>query len=393
MIKKLLLTLFFLATGYLLLHNITIYNPKNGFDGQGHVSYINYILQNKKLPLPHEGWQLNQPPIFYLLAAPLQASHLKPQVINFLSFFIILFLLFRFTKSYIAVLGFSSLPVAIYLVPLITNEYLSGLFGIVILLVLLKISTSGEKGNHLYTLLVIFFSLGFYTKVTNLMFLPLIPLALFLQKNKKWISRSAVIVSICLAMASPLMINNILRYGKPLVINDDFVEFDREKAQSREISFFLDPSWIFHPDLYTAHDYSFAGGMWNTFWHDGEHVATPEDTSDKRPLSLWLLGFPLAALSIFGLVRFIKKHKQQGIILISYLVLSLAVLILYNFRLPFHNVLKAFFVFPVVVPYVLGLVEASKYKKLSFAVTLLLMVQYITMCTWLYIQHWWYVAQ
>ena len=31
MIKKLLLTLFFLATGYLLLHNITIYNPKNGF--------------------------------------------------------------------------------------------------------------------------------------------------------------------------------------------------------------------------------------------------------------------------------------------------------------------------------------------------------------------------
>ena len=40
-----------------------------GFDRDGHQQYIDYILQNKALPLADEGWQMYQPPLFYVLSA------------------------------------------------------------------------------------------------------------------------------------------------------------------------------------------------------------------------------------------------------------------------------------------------------------------------------------
>jgi len=392
MFKKLLISLIFFASGFLFWHNISIYNPKNGFDGSGHMHYINYILTNNRLPQSHEGWELNQPPVYYLLAAPLQSIGIKPQVINVLSFFIIALLFYRLTRSYLSILAFASLPMASYLVPLVTNEYLSGLLGIILLLILLRLSTSQEKDRHLKILLYVTFVLAFFTKVTALMFIPLIPLALFLKKDKKWVSRSVILVAMCIALVSPMMINNFVRYGKPLVINDDFVEFTSEKDK-RDLAFFFSPMWIFRLDLYDAHSYSFIGGFWNTLWHDGEHVTTPVVEFHKKPFALWLLGFPLLAISTYGLFKFFKKNRKQGIVLVAYLTLALIVLVLYNFRLPYNNVLKTFFVFPVVVPYVLGIVEAGKSGKLTCVTPLLLIVQYLIMYSWFYIQPWWYVAQ
>ena len=392
MIKKILLTILLIASSNLFWHNISIYNPKNGFDGDGHMSYINYILTNNRLPQAHEGWELNQPPVYYLLAAPLQSSGIKPQLINVLSFFIIAFLLYRLTKSYLAILAFTALPMANYLVPLVTNEYLSALLGINLLLILLRISISEGKDRHLKILLYVTFALAFYTKVTALMFIPLIPLTFFVKKDKKWISRSVILTLMCVALVSPLMISNFVKYGKPLVINDDFVEFTSAKDK-RDLEFFFSPLWIFKPDLYDAHSYSFVGGFWNTLWHDGEHVTTPVVEFHKKPFALWLLGFPLLAISIFGLVKFIRSNRNQGIVLISYLVISLFVLVLYNFRLPYNNVLKTFFVFPIVVPYVLGIVEAGKNRRLSIVTTLILLIQYAIMYSWFCIQPWWYVAQ
>ena len=40
-----------------------------GFDRDGHLEYIDYLLQKKALPLADEGWQMYQPPLFYLLSA------------------------------------------------------------------------------------------------------------------------------------------------------------------------------------------------------------------------------------------------------------------------------------------------------------------------------------
>ncbi|WP_419780017.1 glycosyltransferase family 39 protein [Maridesulfovibrio sp.] len=42
---------------------------KLGMDHSGHYKYIEYVAQNLKLPSPLEGWQMFQPPLYYIISA------------------------------------------------------------------------------------------------------------------------------------------------------------------------------------------------------------------------------------------------------------------------------------------------------------------------------------
>ncbi|WP_320170038.1 glycosyltransferase family 39 protein [Maridesulfovibrio sp.] len=42
---------------------------KLGMDSTGHFKYIEYVAQNLKLPSPLEGWQMFQPPLYYIVSA------------------------------------------------------------------------------------------------------------------------------------------------------------------------------------------------------------------------------------------------------------------------------------------------------------------------------------
>lgn len=39
------------------------------FEGGGHRDYIEYLIDHKKLPIPGDGWEYHQPPLYYLIAA------------------------------------------------------------------------------------------------------------------------------------------------------------------------------------------------------------------------------------------------------------------------------------------------------------------------------------
>ena len=55
-----------------------------GYDWKGHLEYIEYIARHRSLPLANQGWQMFQPPLFYLLEAPwyaLLSSHWGDEVI------------------------------------------------------------------------------------------------------------------------------------------------------------------------------------------------------------------------------------------------------------------------------------------------------------------------
>src|SRR5262249_55626125 len=55
--------------GILFVNNLPQIAPLLGFDRDGHLEYIEYLLQKKSLPLANEGWQMYQPPLFYVLSA------------------------------------------------------------------------------------------------------------------------------------------------------------------------------------------------------------------------------------------------------------------------------------------------------------------------------------
>jgi hypothetical protein len=44
---------------------------RRGYDSQGHLAYIRYLAEHWHLPPAHGGWEFYQPPLYYLLTAPL----------------------------------------------------------------------------------------------------------------------------------------------------------------------------------------------------------------------------------------------------------------------------------------------------------------------------------
>ncbi len=53
----------------LLLNNATHLPRAAGFDADGHLEYVRFIQQNAALPLADQGWQMYQPPLYYLMVA------------------------------------------------------------------------------------------------------------------------------------------------------------------------------------------------------------------------------------------------------------------------------------------------------------------------------------
>src|SRR5262249_3893452 len=61
-----------IAAAWVILaaNNLWRIPPHLGFDVDRHFDYVKYIATRHSLPLASEGWQMFQPPLFYLLAAP-----------------------------------------------------------------------------------------------------------------------------------------------------------------------------------------------------------------------------------------------------------------------------------------------------------------------------------
>src|SRR6266700_6953379 len=113
-----------------------------GFDSKEHLKYITYIQEHRALPSPTEGWEMYQPPLYYLIAAAsLSACGLSvddPMSIYVLRWlgaffgiahFILVYLSVRFLvplrAALIGLLVAAFLPMHLYLAHYVTNELLS----------------------------------------------------------------------------------------------------------------------------------------------------------------------------------------------------------------------------------------------------------------------------
>jgi 4-amino-4-deoxy-L-arabinose transferase-like glycosyltransferase len=53
----------------LFINNIGILPPRVGFDFEAHRAYVRYILDHHALPLASQGWEMYQPPLYYVACA------------------------------------------------------------------------------------------------------------------------------------------------------------------------------------------------------------------------------------------------------------------------------------------------------------------------------------
>src|SRR5206468_142944 len=53
----------------LFANNLGMLTSVMGFDSNFHLEYIDYIKTHWKLPLAKDGWQMYQPPLYYMISA------------------------------------------------------------------------------------------------------------------------------------------------------------------------------------------------------------------------------------------------------------------------------------------------------------------------------------
>ena len=176
---------------FLFTHNLGLVPRSAGFDSLGHLEYIRYVQEHAALPLAPQGWEMHQPPLYYVLcAAVLNCLRLSASSFDGLAVLRVLALVFGLI--HLALVGFSLrllfpnkpssqlaglalagfLPMQLYLTHYVTNETLAACLMSATLYVALKLVGKEQASWRLYLALGLCLGLSLLAKVTALIVAP-----------------------------------------------------------------------------------------------------------------------------------------------------------------------------------------------------------------------------
>jgi 4-amino-4-deoxy-L-arabinose transferase-like glycosyltransferase len=325
-----------------------------GFDVKDHLDYIAYIAREHRLPLPSEGWQFFQSPLFYLLSAPLFGVLLKRgsleaavtgvRIIPLLSGLLMTEACFRAlrhvypNRSDLQAMGTifgGLLPMNLYMAQTVSNEPLAGLLSAMAIVLTLgqlagvdAADPSDAPPRHPIVVagpcgLVL--GLALLTKVSAALLIPPIVIAWLFALSRRGLNvrKSMGCVSVLLLVAAIVCgwyyIRNWIEAGSPFVAG-----WDR-----RRMGWWQDPGFRV-PEHFERFGYAlthpiYAGvrGVWDslysTLWADGflsgiaEFPARPPWNYTLMHCGIWIALLPTAALAV-GFVRAILPRRDYGLI-------------------------------------------------------------------------------
>ncbi len=405
--KKVLLFILviFIPSFVLGIHNATLYQPRHGFDGAGHVFYIEYIYKNWKLPPPRLNWETHQPPLYYAVGAGLMTVTKTWKTAQYINTFVLwliigmigLGLLRIFKKidqALIGMLSLAALPMLNIFPAMITNELLNTFWIISCAVSILYML--GEKKHKKIILYFVWFTvsfvLGVLTKVSIFTVAPLATigfLLLFLRSGhtKRFLFSSTLLIVVIIttfyypifrwSLSGPSNIINVSTKVKTTWPQDFFYRLD----------------WIPKIDMYNTQYYSLIGGAWNSFWTDGHNAITPFIKFHKKSFVLWTLGFILLPLCVYGLRNLWKKNRTAGLIIALLGLEMLTLYVYYNISANHYSAVRLTYQMGIVLPYSFGIAAATLNKKLKKLVVVLLIIQFATMVSFFWIQPWWHVVK
>lgn len=186
--------LLFICAGLWLLlfwNNARLLPFNAGFDAAEHLQYISYILEHRELPLPSEGLEMYQPPLYYLIAAAsLTASKLSASdsasvivlrslgvlfgIAQFVLVFFSLRFLFPARTAFVGLLLAVCLPVQLYLAHYVTNEMLAAALATATLYLCLRLLKSDTPHALQFAWVGLALGGAMLAKVTSILLLPVI---------------------------------------------------------------------------------------------------------------------------------------------------------------------------------------------------------------------------
>ena len=360
--------------------------PRVGYDAENHLQYINYIRTQWKLPLATDGWQMYQPPLYYLISAvllvPFSANAFTPQaevilrtfdfcigVAQFTMVFLCLRLLFPRSVGlqWFGLVLAAFLPECLGMSQFFTNECLAAAFFSAAVYFCLRILKDDSNSPKLFAGFGLCLGASLLTKFTGVIGIPLFATALLSRPvlNTRFPTRIRLpTILLGFAVAAIVCGWHYFRvwrhFGNPLVGNwDPASGYHWWMEDGYHVR-----AWLFRFGTCLRYPWfsgvnGFADGLYSTLWGDGlwSGVVT---TTDRPPWNYELMaaGFLLALLptcliliGIFiTLTRFIRKPDAVWFVLPGIVAATVAAIIFMSIKLPNYAQAKAFYGMIAVVP-------------------------------------------
>lgn len=374
----------------LFLHNARWLHIGTGFDTFQHLDYIRFIMRAKMLPLASDGWQMYQPPLFYGLAAMLvgfaRQDVLDPlgiAVLRGLNLALALVTLAAVAGSLrlvfpsaprrqIAGLVLAAfLPVNLYLFQYVTNENLLTTLAAVCVFLTLRLMATPAPRSRSYALLGAVLGAALLTKMTALVLVGVVLIALTGHtvaragwRPTAWLSALGVLLAVLLPLGGWPYLRTWLYTRRLLLANWDIDAGSGwwQDPGYHTADYYLRAGWwLESPTL--APFSSLADSLWATLWGDALSGADTPFSGGPWNYELVAAGYLLAvvpaALVVVGAVaaaiEMVRRPRAEWFLLGGLALALLLALVHTTLDAPFFGQAKAWYVASGLVPFcVLG---------------------------------------
>lgn len=352
-----------------------------GFDSNLHLDYVRYILERSSIPLANEGLEMQQPPLYYVIAAKLLSSfgvvangssgcvfllRAFGLMTGLIGIYVVMRLMQRLFPDQVGaqiagMLLAACLPMQIYLAHYLSNDLLAATLGIIGVYLTVAILQQTSFGLIRPILLGIVLGAGILTKLTVI---PIAVVAIFLlaltavfrdRSLRSLIQMAGTPLCVCLLVSAWYFLRNYQHFGKLIVGTHDVAS---------GFHWWQDPGFVdltqfnrFGTCLLSPFYAAQAGiidGLYSTCWGDGGWGGQLFISRPPWNYKLMAIGYLLAliptVLFFIGWIAALKEWVSKpsavwGFLLLLPLVATAA--IVYHFtQYPFYCHVKAFYALP-----------------------------------------------
>jgi tetratricopeptide (TPR) repeat protein len=370
----------------LFANNLGVLPSLAGYDVNGHMDYLRYIQEHHSLPLAGEGWEMFQPPLYYLLGAALlsllslsvtqdggiMALRLMGMFIGVAHFALVwasLRLLFpgeRFKLRSGLVLA-AALPPLLYLSQYVSNEGLAAALVSACVCLTLHILKQERASWKLSAGLGLCLGAALLTKSTALLVVAVVFgavlwkwLAQGADSPGRWAGRMCLTLGVCALVSGWHYARLWAHYGSPVLgVWDPRLGFSWWQDDGyRTGAFYLRFGEVLRHPWFSSYQ-SFGDGIYGTLWGDGlfggaaDALARPPWNYELMAVGYWLALAPAIAVgvgSIVALVKFLRRPSPEWLLLLGLGFLTALAVIYMSIAVPYQCMVKAFYGLCALVP-------------------------------------------
>lgn len=358
----------------------------SGYDFKDHLAYIKYIQERHALPLPNEGYEMFQGPLYYAISAGvlsafglfatdagavpvLRGLTMLFGIANFVFVFLSVRLLFprQPVAQLIGLVSAAFLPMQLYLSHYVTNETLAATLASASIYLALRSLTAKEASIRQLFSLGACIGAAMLAKATGLLLVPAICGAFAIRLLQQhagplaWLRTLGTTIAAILIVCGWHFIRIWRHFGSPIVGNwDPTIGFPlwQDPGFHTAVDYFRFGRALIAPMFSGFH--GFADGIYSTLWCEslggglsGVLSRTPWNY-DLMTAGCWVALVPTLVVTVgaaIALFRFVRQISLEWFLMIGFSAAVIFALIFMTLKVPSYAQVKAFYGLAAVVPF------------------------------------------